>query len=287
MSIEIVCSFFHILPITCAPPHFSAIRARSITEETLPRRQRLGGAATTSALNPSADRSTSNTGGHSSKCSSTFSIPCQPPVLRSAARCTAAKRDTPARLKARSTESLRSVSPGSDSVFYSESADGLADHHVQCHNCGKQVDIVTAPSESQETIAGIGPVDDDGDEDDNGEEDDDVQRRRHRRAADDESAVNVAMVVKPPAGFGDSPDGPRSPSSRRATISVIAGSGGASGAGASTRLYKKMDKRFRSEERHAGERRLYRHRQEATRAKVRSLRLRCFNVYDIEFFPYS
>lgn len=146
-------------------------------------------------------------------------------------------------------------------MFYSESADGLADHHVQCHNCGKQVDIVTAPSESQETIAGIAGVDRDDDDDDDEENDNDnAMERRSQR--DDASAV--AMVVKPPAGFGDSPDGPRSPSSRRATISVLAGG---TNVGTSTRLYKKMDKRFRSEERHAGERRLYRHRQEATRAK--------------------
>ncbi|KAJ6649060.1 Sesquipedalian-1, partial [Pseudolycoriella hygida] len=119
-------------------------------------------------------------------------------------------------LKALSTESLRSASPGSDSVFYSE-ADALVDHQVHCQNCGKQVEIVNAASGSQETLGG--------------------------------SVVEeiVPTIVKPPADFADSPDGPRTPHH-------------------TTRLYKKLDKRFRSEERH-GDRRIYRTRQESARAK--------------------
>lgn len=66
-------------------------------------------------------------------------------------------------------------------------------------------------------------------------------------SVEDETVPNI---VKPPADFADSPDGPRTPHH-------------------TTRLYKKLDKRFRSEERH-GDRRHYRSRQESTRAKVRS-----------------
>lgn len=124
------------------------------------------------------------------------------------------------RLKAISTESLRSVSPGSDSVFYSE-ADTIVDHQVHCQNCGKQVEIVTALSGSDETIVG---------------------------------AEQVAAIVQPPADFADSPKVPRAVSLATSHHT--------------TRLYKKMDKRFRPEERQ-GDRRTYRTRQENTRAKVR------------------
>lgn len=61
--------------------------------------------------------------------------------------------------------------------------------------------------------------------------------------------ANQPNIVKPPADFADSPDGPRTPHHPG-------------------RLYKKMDKRFRSEERH-GDRRHYRNRQDNARAKVR------------------
>nr|XP_034178121.1 uncharacterized protein LOC117603258 isoform X2 [Osmia lignaria] len=108
-----------------------------------------------------------------------------------------------ARLKALSAESLRSVSPGSDSVFYSEGADQYLAISVldapHCHHCGREV--------SEE-------------------------------------------IVRPPAGFADSPEGHRSSSKH------VSGH----------RLYKKFDKRYRSEDR--GDRR--HRRSSAGRSDVRA-----------------
>ncbi|KAF5280043.1 hypothetical protein FQR65_LT03298 [Abscondita terminalis] len=108
------------------------------------------------------------------------------------------------RLKALSAESLRSVSPGSDSVFYSDPSSHIAltEHHVHCLHCGKEVDIVTT---------------------------DEPGKRR-------DNSCHPADIVQPPASFADSPRMKQG------------------------RLYKKFEKRFRSEERTQGEKRHHRYR---------------------------
>ncbi|XP_036214606.2 uncharacterized protein [Bactrocera oleae] len=124
-------------------------------------------------------------------------------------------------LKAKSIESLRSVSPGSDSVFYSEADGPLQEPHSHCLHCGKGTEgqttnISALAGDSVESLPYMG--------------------NEHEQD-----------IVKPPSDFADSP--------------VTAKT--------TQRLYKKMDKRFRSEERyHAGERgRHYKTRQENIRAK--------------------
>ncbi|CAB3233975.1 unnamed protein product [Arctia plantaginis] len=127
--------------------------------------------------------------------------------------------------KAASAESLRSVSPGSDSVFYSEQtepslagADGESKAH--CLHCGKEVHIVTAAHE-HDSIAS-------------------------RTSQTDESYADATPDIVPaPAGFADSPS----------CVSTKKASG--------ARLYKKLDKRYRSEDK---SRHHYRHRQDV-RAK--------------------
>ncbi|XP_039294153.1 uncharacterized protein LOC111051707 isoform X2 [Nilaparvata lugens] len=110
-----------------------------------------------------------------------------------------------ARLKALSAESLRSVSPGSDSVFYSEHSSNTytlteqhshSHSHSLCHHCGRHVECTASQPTTAQTTAVV-----------------------ERTATGD--------IVQPPAGFADSPRAPHR----------------------AARIYKKADKRFRSEER--------------------------------------
>lgn len=101
-------------------------------------------------------------------------------------------------MKAVSAESLRSVSPGSDSVFYNE-----GDTHLLCHQCGREV-------EPEAPKAKAGAVD----------------------------------IVQPPPRFADSPE-----------------------SSLTKRKFKKLEKRFRSEERPGERRRHTRARNENIRAK--------------------
>ncbi|XP_050301865.1 uncharacterized protein LOC126740017 isoform X5 [Anthonomus grandis grandis] len=112
-------------------------------------------------------------------------------------------------LKALSTESLRSVSPGSDSVFYSDpGGQALADQQGHCLHCGKEVvhendgDTPTAKSHHGH------------------------QQHHHHHH-------QQQFIVQPPAGFEDSPK-----------VKV-------------EKLFKKLDKRLKSEERGQGEHRRY------------------------------
>uniref|UniRef100_W8AIV7 Putative serine/threonine-protein kinase DDB-G0272282 n=1 Tax=Ceratitis capitata TaxID=7213 RepID=W8AIV7_CERCA len=147
-----------------------------------------------------------------------------PTSTTKAATTTAAKTKSSSevcQLKAKSIESLRSVSPGSDSVFYSEADGPLPEPHSHCLHCGKGAEgqttsIIALAGDSVESLPYI----------------------EHEIEQD---------IVKPPSDFADSP--------------VTAKT--------TQRLYKKMDKRFRSEDRyHGGERgRHYKTRQENIRAK--------------------
>ncbi|CAG9766941.1 unnamed protein product [Ceutorhynchus assimilis] len=141
-----------------------------------------------SSLPGSLSRRKSN---KSSKCASTENennqkLSCSNYLRRSETPICSSKDTTT--LKALSAESLRSVSPGSDSVFYSDpSSHTAADHQFHCLHCGKEVDM--HPDDAEKSSNG---------------------QQQH--------------IVQPPAGFEDSPK--------------IKGG----------RLFKKLDKRLKSEE---------------------------------------
>lgn len=134
-------------------------------------------------------------------------------------------------MKALSAESLRSVSPGSDSVFYSETAEvsGAALTTLidapHCQNCGREVSDFKA-SIVRNLIC--------------------TNPRKNLKNMPRRSFPILQVseeIVQPPAGFADSPEGPRPVSSASSNKHV------------SHRLYKKFDKRYRSEDR--GEKRYY------------------------------
>ncbi|XP_076262632.1 uncharacterized protein LOC143197764 isoform X4 [Rhynchophorus ferrugineus] len=116
-------------------------------------------------------------------------------------------------LKALSAESLRSVSPGSDSVFYSDPSSHTTDHQIHCLHCGKEV--------SNSLQVDLATDDPDKSISSNGHQPD---------------------IVRPPAGFEDSPK-------------LKPG-----------RLFKKLDKRIKSEERSQAEGKRNKYRPDA-RAK--------------------
>ena len=139
---------------------------------------------------------------------------CSPSMSPSKRRRSPKASPDTARLKALSAESLRSVSPGSDSVFYSDPSSHMAavEHQVHCLHCGKEVDIVTTDNHDKSISSNNGAQPD---------------------------------IVQPPAGFADSPRLKHS----------------------TGRLYKKLEKRFRSEERSQAERKHPKYRSDV-RAKV-------------------
>nr|CAI5843591.1 unnamed protein product [Callosobruchus analis] len=115
-----------------------------------------------------------------------------------------------AKLKALSAESLRSVSPGSDSVFYSDpSSHAAMDQQVHCLHCGKEVDIVNT-DEAEKSVGS------------------------------NSTETQQQDIVQPPAGFEDSP--------RTKTAG---------------RLFKKLDRRIRSEERTLIENRKHRYKSDS------------------------